>query len=218
MMQNTRQYGYQRVSTKEQHADRQLQALLEAGVEERFIFTDKQSGKDFSRPQWQVLRNALRQGDCLIIKDISRMGRNYSEILAEWSYITKEIGADIKVLDMPLLDTTLNKDLLGSFVSDIVLQILSFVAENERTEILKRQREGIAAARRDPERWKIYGRPMVTIPPNFPEVYNRWQNKEITAVQAMKELNLRKTTFYKFVKEFRERDYASMFKGESQSV
>lgn len=217
-MQNTRQYGYQRVSTKEQHADRQLQALLEAGVEERFIFTDKQSGKDFSRPQYQVLRNALRQGDCLVIKDISRMGRNYSEILAEWSYITKEIGADIKVLDMPLLDTTLNKDLLGSFVSDIVLQILSFVAENERTEILKRQREGIAAARRDPERWKIYGRPMITIPQNFPEVYERWQNNEITAVKAMQLLNLRKTTFYKFVKEFRERGYASIFKGESQEV
>ena len=218
-MQNTRKYGYQRVSTKEQHTDRQLQALLDAGVEERFIFTDKQSGKDFLRPQYQVLKNALRPGDILYIKDISRLGRtSYAEILKEWTEITKEIGADIVVLDMPLLDTTRNKDLLGSFVSDIVLQILSFVAENERTEILKRQREGIAAARRDPERWKIYGRPMITIPPNFPEVYNRWQNKEITAVQAMKELNLRKTTFYKFVKEFRERDYASMFKGESQEV
>lgn len=213
---NTRKYGYQRISTKEQHTDRQFQALLDAGVEERFIFTDKQSGKDFLRPQYQVLKNALRQGDCLIVKEISRLGRNYTEILAEWSYITKEIGADIKVLDMPLLDTTLNKDLLGSFVSDIVLQILSFVAENERTEILKRQREGIAAARRDPERWKNYGRPNVCIPQNFPEIYNRWQNREITAVQAMKILNLKKTTFYKFVKDFREKGYGLMFQPQTE--
>lgn len=213
---NTRKYGYQRISTKEQHTDRQFQALLDAGVEERFIFTDKQSGKDFLRPQYQVLKNALRQGDCLIVKEISRLGRNYTEILAEWSYITKEIGADIKVLDMPLLDTTLNKDLLGSFVSDIVLQILSFVAENERTEILKRQREGIAAARRDPDRWKNYGRPNVCIPQNFPEVYNRWQQREISAVQAMKILNLKKTTFYKFVKDFREKGYGLMFQPQTE--
>lgn len=208
---NNRQYGYVRISTKEQHTDRQYQALLDAGVEERFIFTDKQSGKDFLRPQYQVLKNALRQGDCLIVKEISRLGRNYTEILQEWSYITKEIGADIKVLDMPLLDTTQNKDLLGTFIADLVLQLLSFFAENERKEILKRQKEGIEQARRDPERWKIYGRPMITIPPNFPEVYQRWQNKEITAVKAMQLLNLRKTTFYKFVKEFRERGYAAMF-------
>lgn len=208
---NTRKYGYQRISTKEQHTDRQFQALLDAGVEERFIFTDKQSGKDFLRPQYQVLKNALRQGDCLIVKEISRLGRNYTEILQEWSYITKEIGADIIVLDMPLLDTTQSKDLLGSFVSDIVLQILSFVADNERTEILKRQKDGIAAARRDPDRWKNYGRPNVCIPHNFPEIYNRWQNREISAVQAMKILNLKKTTFYKFVKDFREKGYGLMF-------
>jgi DNA invertase Pin-like site-specific DNA recombinase len=213
---NTRKYGYQRVSTKEQNTDRQFQALLDAGVEERFIFTDKQSGKDFLRPQYQVLKNALRSGDCLIVKEISRLGRNYTEILQEWSYITKEIGADIIVLDMPLLDTTQSKDLLGSFVSDIVLQILSFVADNERTEILKRQKDGIAAARRDPERWKNYGRPNVCIPPNFPEIYNRWQNREISAVQAMKILNLKKTTFYKFVKDFREKGYGLMFQPKTE--
>lgn len=217
-MQNTRQYGYQRVSTKNQRTDRQLQALLEAGVDERYIFTDKQSGKDFSRPQYQVLKNALRPGDCLIVKEISRLGRNYTEIQKEFFEITKEIGADIKILDMPLLDTTKSKDLLGSFVADIALQILSFVAENERVEILKRQREGIEQARRDPERWKIYGRPMITIPPEFPEVYQRWQNKEITAVKAMQLLNLRKTTFYKFVKEFRERGYETLFKGKTQEI
>lgn len=215
---NNRQYGYLRVSTKEQHTDRQLQALLEAGVEERFIFVDKQSGKDFTRPQYQVLKNALRQGDCLIVKEISRLGRNYQEIQKEWYEITKEIGADIKILDMPLLDTTQSKDLLGSFVSDIVLQILSFVAENERVEILKRQKEGIEAARRDPERWKIYGRPMVTIPPNFPEVYEKYSNNEITAIKAMQLLNLRKTTFYKFVKEYRERGYSTLFKGKTQEI
>lgn len=208
---NNRQYGYVRVSTKNQNTDRQYQALIDAGVDERFIFTDKQSGKDFNRPQYQVLKNALRTGDILIIKEISRLGRNYLDISQEWYQITKEIGADIKVLDMPLLDTTQNKDLLGTFIADLVLQLLSFFAENERTEILKRQKEGIEQARRDPERWKIYGRPMITIPPNFPEVYQRWQNKEITAVKAMQLLNLRKTTFYKFVKEFRERGYASMF-------
>lgn len=208
---NNRQYGYVRVSTKNQNTDRQYQALIDAGVDERFIFTDKQSGKDFNRPQYQVLKNALRTGDILIIKEISRLGRNYLDISQEWYQITKEIGADIKVLDMPLLDTTQNKDLLGTFIADLVLQLLSFFAENERKEILKRQKEGIEQARRDPERWKIYGRPMITIPPNFPEVYQRWQNKEITAVKAMQLLNLRKTTFYKFVKEFRERGYASMF-------
>ena len=217
-MVHTRQYGYLRVSTKEQHTDRQLQALLEAGVEERFIFVDKQSGKDFTRPQYQVLKNALRQGDCLIVKEISRLGRNYQEIQKEWYEITKEIGADIKILDMPLLDTTQSKDLLGSFVSDIVLQILSFVAENERVEILKRQKEGIEAARRDPERWKIYGRPMVTIPENFPEVYEKYSNNEITAIKAMQLLNLRKTTFYKFVKEYRERGYSTLFKGKTQEI
>lgn len=208
---NNRQYGYQRVSTKNQNTDRQYQALIEAGVDERFIFTDKQSGKDFNRPQYQILKHALREKDLLIIKEISRLGRNYAEIKQEWYEITKEIGADIKVLDMPLLDTTQNKDLLGTFVSDIVLQILSFVAENERKDILQRQKDGIKAARRDPERWKVYGRPMITIPQNFPEIYQKWQNKEITAVKAMQLLNLRKTTFYKFVKEFRERGYASMF-------
>ena len=214
---NTRKYGYQRVSTKEQHTDRQYQALLDAGVEDRFIFTDKQSGKDFLRPQYQVLKNALRPGDILYIKDISRLGRaSYTEIVKEWQEITKDIGADIVVLDMPLLDTTKNKDILGSFVSDIVLQILSFVAENERTEILKRQREGIAAARRDPDRWKNYGRPNVCIPPNFPEIYNRWQNREISAVQAMKILNLKKTTFYKFVKDFREKGYGLMFQPQTK--
>jgi DNA invertase Pin-like site-specific DNA recombinase len=191
-------FGYARVSTQDQNEGRQIEALKNAGVEERYIFTDKTSGKDFNRNEYNVLIRALREGDTLIIKGIDRLGRNYSEIIDQWKTITKEIGANIKVLDMPLLDTTANnKDLTGTFISDIVLQILSYVAETERLNIRQRQAEGIKLAK---EGGKHLGRPQTPFPPNFDSVYQQWKNEEITAIRAMEKLDLKRTTFYRMVK------------------
>ena len=164
-------YGYVRVSTREQNEDRQLIALREVGVSDKNIFMDKQSGKDFERPQYKKLLRKMKKDDLLYIKSIDRLGRNYEEILQQWRIITKDKGVDIVVLDMPLLDTRRGKDLMGTFLSDIVLQVLSFVAENERTNIRQRQTEGIAAAK---ARGVRFGRPPRPLPDNFHAVYQRW--------------------------------------------
>ena len=196
----TRIFGYIRISSADQNEARQIDALLNAGVEKRDIYTDKKSGKDFNRDDYNALVRSLREGDTLIIKSIDRIGRNYSEILEQWKLITKEIKAHIKVLDMPLLDTTTaSNDLTSTLISDIVLQILSYVAETERIHIRQRQSEGIKLAK---ERGIHLGRPKAVYPSNFNKVYKEWQNKEITAVVAMKKLNLKKSTFYKLVNNY----------------
>ncbi len=181
-------YGYIRVSTREQNEDRQLIALCEMAVPEKNIFMDKQSSKDFNRPQYKKLVKKLKPGDLLYIKSIDRLGRNYGEILEQWRILTKEKGIDIVVLDMPLLDTRRGKDLMGTFLSDIVLQVLSFVAENERTNIRQRQAEGIAAAKAKGIR---FGRPPLPLPENFHVNYQRWKSGEITCTAAANACGLR---------------------------
>ncbi len=185
-------YGYIRVSTREQNEDRQRVALRAAGVRERDIFLDRQSGKDFDRPQYRRLLRRIKKDDLLVIKSIDRLGRNYEEILVQWRLLTKERGADIVVLDMPLLDTRRGKDLLGTFLSDIVLQVLSFVAENERTNIRQRQAEGIAAAK---ARGVRFGRPSKPPPENFEAVCARWHSGEITGSEAARECGMPLSSF-----------------------
>ena len=185
-------YGYIRVSTREQNEDRQLIALCEMAVPEKNIFMDKQSGKDFNRPQYKKLVKKLKPGDLLYIKSSDRLGRNYGEILEQWRILTKEKGIDIVVLDMPLLDTRRGKDLMGTFLSDIVLQVLSFVAENERTNIRQRQAEGIAAAKAKGIR---FGRPPLPLPENFHVNYQRWKSGEITCTAAANACGLPLSTF-----------------------
>lgn len=185
-------YGYIRVSTREQNEDRQLIAMKEVGVAEKSIYMDKQSGKDFKRPQYRKLLRKLKKDDLLYIKSIDRLGRNYEEILEQWRVLTKEKGVDIVVLDMPLLDTRRGKDLMGTFLSDIVLQVLSFVAENERTNIRLRQAEGIAVAK---EKGVKFGRPPKPLPPNFHEVYQKWKNGKITGLKAAEECGMPMATF-----------------------
>lgn len=185
-------YGYIRVSSRDQNEDRQLIALKEVGVAERNIFLDTQSGKDFNRPQYKKLLRKMKKDDLLYIKSIDRLGRNYEEIQQQWRLLTKEKGIDIVVLDMPLLDTRRGKDLMGTFLSDIVLQVLSFVAENERTNIRQRQAEGIAAAK---ARGVRFGRPPRLLPDNFHSVYQRWKQGEITGTAAAKECGMPLSTF-----------------------
>ncbi|OKL35339.1 recombinase family protein [Domibacillus mangrovi] len=194
-----RKFGYIRVSSKDQNEGRQLEALREKGMDERDIFLDKQSGKDFNREQYQLLKRMLRKGDVLYIHSLDRFGRNKNEILQEWNEITKVIQAHIVVIDMPLLDTTQFKDSLGTFIADLVLQILSWMAEEERERIRKRQREGIDVALKN---GVAFGRPKANVTEEFKEVYDRWKAGEMTAVQAMGEVGLKKTTFYKLVKEY----------------
>lgn len=197
------EYGYIRVSSKEQNEARQLDALREHGIEDCNIFTDKQSGKDFNRPKYKALYRKLKKGDVLYIKSIDRMGRNYDEIIQEWRRITRFREADIVVLDMPLLDTRRGKDLMGTFLSDIVLQVLSFVAENERTNIKQRQAEGIAAAK---ARGVKFGRPSIPIPDNFYQVREDWRAGKITIEEAAQACNMCAKTFYsKAVKYEREK-------------
>ena len=186
-------YGYIRVSTREQNEGRQLIALHEAGVPKKNIYMDKQSGKDFERPQYRRLLRKLKKDDLFYIKSIDRLGRNYEEILEQWRIITKEKDADIVVLDMPLLDTRRGKDLMGTFLADIVLQVLSFVAENERTNIRQRQAEGIAAAK---ARGVKFGRPPRPLPDNFYDVHKAWRDKKITLKEAAEACNLPVGTFY----------------------
>ena len=192
MKQRENIYGYIRVSTREQNEARQLSALREVGVPEKNILLDKQSGKDFLRPQYRRLVRKLKKDDLLYIKSIDRLGRNYGEILEQWRLLTKEKGVDIVVLDMPLLDTRRGKDLMGTFLSDIVLQVLSFVAENERVNIRQRQAEGIAAAK---ARGVRFGRPPKPLPENFHSAYQRWRAGKITGTAAARECGMPLSTF-----------------------
>ena len=185
-------YGYIRVSTKEQNEDRQLIAMQALSIPEKNIFMDKQSGKDFLRPQYQKMGQKLKKDDVLYIKSIDRLGRNYEEIQNQWRLLTKEKKVDIVVMDMPLLDTRRGKDLMGTFLSDIVLQVLSFVAENEHTNIKQRQAEGIAAAKAKGVR---FGRPPKPLPENFHQVYQQWKAGKITGVTAAKACGMPMSTF-----------------------
>ena len=185
-------YGYIRVSTKDQNVDRQFLALREFPVKEKNMFIDKLSGKDFQRPAYQQMVSTLKEKDLLVIKSIDRLGRNYNEILEQWRILTKVILADIVVLDMPLLDTRQGKDLMGTFIADLVLQILSFVAQNEREVIRKRQAEGIAAAK---ERGVRFGRPPAPLPENFHAIYQKWKAGKITGTMAAKICEMPLSTF-----------------------
>lgn len=189
---NGRVYGYIRVSSTDQNEDRQVIALREKKVLEKNIYMDKQSGKDFNRPQYQKLVKRLKSGDLLYILSIDRLGRNYEEIQNQWRILTKEIGVDICVIDMPLLDTRNGKDLMGTFIADLVLQILSFVAQSERENIRKRQAEGIAAAK---ARGVRFGRPPRPLPDNYDRAYQRWKSGEITGIAAAKECGMPLSTF-----------------------
>ena len=185
-------YGYARVSSKEQNEQRQMIALTAFGIAKKNIYMDKQSGKDFNRPQYKKLLRKMKKDDLLYIKSIDRLGRNYAEILEQWRMLTKDKGIDIVVLDMPLLDTRRGKDLMGTFLSDIVLQVLSFVSENERTNIRQRQAEGIAAAKAKGIR---FGRAPKPLPDGFHDVYQRWKRGEITGTTAAKEGGMPLSTF-----------------------
>ena len=191
-------YGYIRVSTKDQHSDRQFFALTDAGVITKNIYIDKISGKDFERPHYKKLLKKLKSGDRLYIKSIDRLGRNYKEIMEQWQAITKTLQTDIIVLDMPLLDTTINRDLLGTFISDVVLQILSFVAQNEREIMLLRQAEGIAEAKK---RGVKFGRPKIIKPPGFADVKKDYQTKKFSSRRAAEFLNVSQFTFLRWIQE-----------------
>jgi len=194
-----REYGYIRVSTADQNEDRQLDAMRAFGIPDSQIFIDKLSGKDFNRPAYQALVKKLKSGDLLYIQSIDRLGRNYEDIQVQWRTLTKEKGVDISVIDMPLLDTRNGKDLMGTFLADIVLQLLSFVAQNERETIRKRQAEGIAAAR---ARGVRFGRPPQNPPENFENLAKRWERGKITTKELLAESGLSKTTLYRRLREW----------------
>lgn len=185
-------YGYIRVSSTDQNEDRQVIALRGKAVPEQNIYMDKLSGKDFNRPQYRKMVKKMRPGDLLYILSIDRLGRNYEEIQSQWRILTKEIGADICVIDMPLLDTRSGRDLMGTFIADLVLQILSFVAQNERENIRRRQAQGIAAAK---ARGVRFGRPPRPLPENYPSAYRRWKAGAITGTAAAKECGMPLSTF-----------------------
>ena len=193
-------YGYVRVSSTDQNEERQMVALAEAGVPEKNIFMDKQSGKSFDRPQYKKMVKKLKSGDLLYVLSIDRLGRNYEEIQNQWRVITKEIGADICVFDMPLLDTRQGKDLMGTFIADLVLQILSFVAQSERENIKKRQEQGIAAAKAKGVR---FGRPEIPLPDNFGKLVKDWEKKRISLEEVLKLCNMSEATFYRKLREYR---------------
>lgn len=197
----SKKYGYIRVSAKDQNEERQLIAMKELDVNLDRIFMDKQSGKDFQRPQYKKMVRELRKNDLLYIKSIDRLGRNYSEILEQWRILTKERGVDIVVLEMPLLDTRRGKDLMGTFLSDIVLQVLSFVAENERSNIKQRQAEGIAAAK---ARGIQFGRPKIEMPDNFMQLVSQWENKKIRLSYVLEVCQISKATFYRRLNQCRQ--------------
>ena len=207
MEDNDLRYGYARVSSRDQNLDRQIEQLNEAGVEERYILCDKASGKDFDRRAYNTLVGTpmtapmLRSGDTLVILSLDRLGRNYQMIRQEWEKITHEIGADIEVLDMPILNTASESNTLDKrFVSDLVLQILSYVAERERSSIKERQRQGIETAK---SKGIKFGRPEIVKPDNWESVYQKWKSGEITAVEAMRMTGLKKGTFYKLAKSMK---------------
>lgn len=195
-------YAYIRVSTKHQNIDRQFEEIKALGIDDKYIYIDKESGKDFDRTKYQKLIKKLKKDDLLIIKSIDRLGRNYRMILEEWARITKTIGADIKVLDMPLLDTRIEgKNLVGKFISDIVLQVLSFVAENERINIKQRQAESIRIAK---EKGVKFGRPKVVTPPNTNDILDRYINHETTNTEAASLIGVSRGTFFRLVREHKK--------------
>lgn len=192
-------YGYVRVSSKDQNEDRQVITMRDMQIPEENIFIDKQSGKDFNRPQYKRLLRKVKENDLIYIKSIDRLGRNYGEILEQWKIITKEKGVDLYVIDMPILDTRREKNLLGTFISDLVLTLLSYVAENERTTIRQRQAEGIAAAK---ARGVHFGRTPKPLPVNFHGVYQKWKMKKITVKEAAEQCGMPQTTFYEKAKKY----------------
>ena len=193
--------GYARVSSREQNEDRQIIALTEYGVPPKNIYTDHQSGKDFDRTNYKRMLKRLKKGDVLIIKSIDRLGRNYKDVIKQWQYITQDKQADIVVLDMQLLDTRQHKDLLGTFVADMVLQILSYVSENERLNIRQRQAEGIAAAK---ARGVVFGRPVIFSADDYIDIFVKYKKKEIPRLKAMALIGCKKTTFYRMMNELKE--------------
>ena len=199
-MRKMKVYGYVRVSSTDQNEDRQMLAMSRAEVPAANVYVDKQSGKDFKRPRYLKLVKKLRPGDMLYILSIDRLGRNYEEIQRQWRVLTKEIGVDICVLDMPLLDTRQGKDLMGTFIADLVLQILSFVAQNERENIKKRQAEGIAAAK---ARGVRFGRPEKPVPENFDRIVSDWQEKKLPFDKVLDRCGISEATFYRRVRERR---------------
>lgn len=189
-----RVYGYVRVSSIDQNEDRQMVEMEQRKVPKGNVYVDKQSGKDFERPQYKKMIKKLKSGDLLYILSIDRLGRNYEDVQKQWRILTKEIGVDICVIDMPLLDTRNGKDLMGTFIADLVLQILSFVAQSERENIKKRQAQGIAAAQKKGIK---FGRPEKELPLDFKEVVKRWENKTISTDTALKLCGFGKSTFYR---------------------
>lgn len=195
-----KKYGYVRVSSIEQNEDRQMIALKKSGVPENCIFVDKQSGKDFHRTNYEKMLSQFETGDLLYIMSIDRLGRNYVEIQNQWRILTKKKGVDVCVLDMPLLDTRNGKDLMGTFIADLVLQILSFVAENERDNIRKRQAQGIDAAKK---RGVQFGRPKIDVPKDFNQLVTDWKKGKIEMKTILKLCNMSKSTFYRRLREMR---------------
>ena len=193
-------YGYVRVSSADQNEDRQMIAMQAAGVPEENVFMDKQSGKDFDRPNYKRLVRRLREGDLLYILSIDRLGRNYEEIQNQWRVLTKEKGIDIVVIDMPLLDTRRGKDLMGTFIADLVLQILSFVAQSEREKIRERQAQGIAAAK---ARGVRFGRPEKQVPEDFPKLVREWEEKRLALPDLLQKCDMSEATFYRRLRELR---------------
>lgn len=193
-------YGYVRVSSTDQNEDRQMLALKKQNIANKNIYIDKLSGKDFNRPAYKKMIKKLKSGDLLYIISIDRLGRNYEEIQNQWRVLTKEIGVDICVIDMPLLDTRQGKDLMGIFIADLVLQILSFVAQNERENIRKRQLQGIAAAKAKGVR---FGRPEKGLPPEFISLIKQWEKKKITLAEILKMCKISESTFYRRLREYR---------------
>ena len=196
-------YGYVRVSSRDQSEDRQLIAMKKLGVPENKIYVDKESGRDFDRPMYREMVRELNKNDLVYIKSIDRLGRNYKEIVEQWQFLTRVVQADIVVIDMPLLDTRRGKDLLGTFLSDIVLQVLSFVAENERDNIRSRQREGIEAAK---ERGVRFGRPVLPVPEDFEEIVKTWKSGEITTAEAARQCGFSRSTLYNKAADLEKRD------------
>ena len=193
-------FGYVRVSSVDQNEDRQIEAMYQAGVKSRDIYMDKQSGKDFLRPGYLKMLKKMKQGDLLFIMSIDRLGRNYKEVQEQWRILTKEKGIDICVIDMPLLDTRRGKDLMGTFIADLVLQILSFVAESERDNIKRRQRQGIEAAK---AKGVKFGRTRIEMTEEFVRIVEEWERKEIPFGEALKKTGVSQATFYRQLKRYR---------------
>ena len=193
-------FGYVRVSSKDQNEDRQMLEMEKLGIPKENIFIDKQSGKDFNRPEYQRLLSKLKSGDLLYVLSIDRLGRNYEDILDQWKILTKDIGVDVVIIDMPLLDTRKGKDLLGTFIADLVLQVLSFVAQNERENIRKRQEEGIRAAKL---RGVEFGRPVIVVTDDFMKLVRKWEHGKISADEVASQCNMSVSTFYRRLREAR---------------